>query len=180
MGILLSRCISRKKRSVVVMGSPGSGKTALISAMKKEQAPPEESKAIFSQHIITAKGYTLEIFDISGEKNHSQFWKFYTENSHIVVFVVDISSENKIIESKQVFETFYASSYCMQKENLVFILNKIESVPEEEREERIVKFHEEFGKIFGLTKRATERAYIPLQEKPSKTLSFICKHLRIK
>ncbi|KAI5187782.1 GTP-binding protein SAR1 [Nematocida homosporus] len=177
MGSVLSRCLNRKKRSVIIIGAADSGKTQLIQNMKKDKYMTEKTTSIYEQHLIRAKGYALDLFDLSGDPKHSQFWKFYTESSHLVVFVVDVSSKEKIVQSKEVFESFY-TSYCMQKENLIFILNKIEEGPQESRDEMISMFHDQFQGIFGVSKRLTHKMLVVNAAEPRKALTFICKSLK--
>ncbi|KAI5171625.1 hypothetical protein NEFER03_0947 [Nematocida sp. LUAm3] len=177
MGNIISRCINRKKRSIIFIGPPGSGKTSLIHSIKKEKSIAETSTNIYEQYLIRGKGYALDIFDLSGDPKHAQFWKFYTESSHLVLFVIDASTKTSILSSKQAFETFY-TSYCMQKENLVFLLNKMELAEESERDSLFSLFQTEFRSICGVSKRLITRTMIVDQNEPEKILSFICKSLK--
>lgn len=177
MGLAISKCLNRKKRSVIFIGPPGCGKTSLIKILKKDKTEVSGSTNLYEQSTVRGKGYALEIFDLSGDQKQAQFWKFYSENCHLVVFVVDISAPEKITASREVFKTFY-TSYCIHKESLVFLLNQQDLVPAEQLPERVKMFHEEFGSVFGTAKQAKLKV-LPTSSasERSKLLAFLCKSL---
>lgn len=178
MGAYISRCLHRKKRSVIFLGASGSGKSTIISRMQKKEDEAPKATSLYEQSVIRKKGYILDIYDLSGNCKHSQFWKFYTENSHLVVFVVDISNRERVVESKEVFEMFY-TSYGIKKDNLVFVLNKGDLLREEEKSRMIQHYHELFAEVVGVTKGLTDRMMVLAGPSgPRECLSYICKSLK--
>ncbi|KAI5190879.1 hypothetical protein NECID01_1174 [Nematocida sp. AWRm77] len=178
MGLVVSKCLNRKKRSVIFIGPPGCGKTSIIKLLKKDKTDTEGSTTLYEQSTVLGKGYALNIFDLSGDQKQSQFWKFYTENCHLVVFVVDISTEEKILTAKTAFKEFY-TSYCIHKESLVFLLNKKTELSEEKGAEHTQIFHREFESAFGMSKNLSLKAFeVDMSTERSKLLSFICRALQ--
>ncbi|OAG28823.1 hypothetical protein NEDG_00962 [Nematocida displodere] len=177
MGGIISKCINRKKRSVVFIGAAGSGKTSLILGFKGNQETSAGTVTIYEQSLIRGNGYTIDLFDLSGNQDHTQFWKFYTEHSHLVVFIVDISSKESVQQSKDVFEAFY-TSYAIQKDNIIFLLNKIDLVPEEARNELVSLFHSEFMSVVGMKKGNTQRVMTTSAGvRSQEVFKFVCKSI---
>ncbi|KAI5160565.1 GTP-binding protein SAR1 [Nematocida ausubeli] len=177
MGSAISKCLNREKRSAVFIGPKDSGKRDIIKILRKDKT--EEAINMYEQFTVRGKGYSTEIYAISEDQNHINFWKFYTQNCNLVVFVVNISEEKQIEESKNVFENFF-TSYGTNKESIAFMLcRKREGETEEksalEDQRNSLKFKEHFSTIAGLDKKLLEHNIIVNETTSrSKLLSFIC------
>ncbi|KAH9385210.1 uncharacterized protein NEMAJ01_0106 [Nematocida major] len=187
MGILISKCINRKQRSVVFIGTPGSGKKDIIKILRKDKKDTPASE-MYEQFTVRGGGYSTEVYDVSDEQKHINFWKFYTENCHLVVFVVNICTEANIMQAKEAFENFF-TSYGMNKESIVFLL-KTEPLPkeselseesrraaDEEAQRKTAAFVQAFASISGLDKKALSRNLLVSEAtKRSQIVSFVCKN----
>ncbi|KAI5191073.1 hypothetical protein NEMIN01_1342 [Nematocida minor] len=187
MGHFISKCLNRKKRSVVFLGAPGSGKNSIIKILRKEKnsSPPNNMYQEFTVH---GKGYAVDVYDVSEEEKHVNFWKFYFENCSLAIFVVNISDEAKIAQAKEVFENFF-TSYGLNKESILFLLNDgtIDQIKEEEDaapkrvdSSAMVRsfINEHFSAILGLNRKVLAKHMVVSSETTkNKLLSFICKNL---
>ncbi|OAG33231.1 hypothetical protein NEIG_02519 [Nematocida sp. ERTm5] len=179
MGSAISKCLNREKRSAVFIGAKDSGKKEIIKILRKDKT--DVISNMYEHFTVRGKGYSTEVYAISEDQNHVNFWKFYTQNCNLVVFVVNIASESLIEESKNVFENFF-TSYGTNKESIVFMLNgRREEETEEEKAEKnrqnILKFKEYFATISGLDKKILDHNMV-VDETTSRRnlLSFICKN----
>ncbi|KAI5180157.1 hypothetical protein NEOKW01_0486 [Nematocida sp. AWRm80] len=179
MGALISKCINRKKRSIVMIGPANCGKRELVLGMKGSKEEMDNSSDLYESLKIYKKGYAMEVFNLSEKQDLSQFWRFYADNCDLVVYVVDISTTEAITHSKAVFSAFY-TSYGMHKDNLIFILNKGSGLSEGVFSETLFFFQEQFGSLPGIDKKSlpSKTMGIASQLDQKKMLSFICKHLK--
>lgn len=189
MGLSISKCLNRKKRSVVFIGAPGSGKDSVIKILRKDKAESDRTDT-FEDFTVRGKGYATYVYNVSDDQKHARFWKFYTENCHLVVFVINISEEQKIVEAKEVFENFF-TSYGMNKESIVFLLNDPCAVPVNSAESSAAlvddsantrkmrnSFYAHFSMVSGLDRKVLSKNMVTNSTtRRKKIVSFICKHL---
>lgn len=190
MGQLISKCLNRKRRSVVFLGVPGSEKYHIIKLLRNNKEVFKN--CMYQEFTLRRKGYTIDAYDVSEDERHINFWKFYFENCYLAVFVINISDESRIAESKEVFEKFF-TSYGLSKEHIVFLLNdgtvgkespdenaEVSTEPMTNIPEMVNLFlNEYFVTIPGLSKKVLKNHMIVSSAtSQDKILSFICKNLR--
>jgi len=179
MGRYFSKCINREKRTMVFIGLSSSGKTSLVKSLRKDDASAEGATNLYEQVNIRKGGYNIEVFDLSGDQKHYIFWKFYTENCNLIIFVVDISNSENILKSKNVFEIFY-TSYLIKKSEIIFVLNKKDLVPSESLDEIKREFIAEFSSVPGMEKEDLDKKIIVTSAmlKEKTLFPFICTMLK--
>lgn len=151
MGSVLSRCIYRQRKYIILVGLSGSGKSTLLRAMKGalRDGPGEkqvERTHVFEESTIRHRGYTLSIFDVEGKMQLSQFWKYYTWNSDLILFAIDISDTNAITSSKTPFEQF-VNANISNGDKIIFLLNKVDLLGDDP--DRVEEAVGVFKKVFG-------------------------------
>lgn len=128
MGSVFSKCLYGSRKYLIFVGLSGTGKTAIINSLQgkrdgKSKLAASAKTHIFEETTVRTQGYTLNIFDVEGKSQLSQFWKYYTWNSDLIVFVVDMSSQDSILESRDPFEAFVNSNVANGRK-VIFLLNK--------------------------------------------------------
>lgn len=193
MGQFISKCLNRKRRSVVFLGAPGSEKSSIIKLLRNNK--DVFKNCMYQEFTLRRKGYTIDAYDVSEDERHINFWKFYFENCYLAVFVINISDESKIAESKDVFERFF-TSYGLNKEHILFLLTdgtvgkekpeengeNEQNTPEslQDTSEMVNLFlNEYFVTIPGLNKKVLGNYMVVSAEtSQDRILSYICKNLR--
>lgn len=104
----------------LIIGVDGAGKTTLLSTLQgdldKEHVP---SAGFTSVTFQTDKG-SATFFDLGGGPAFRNVWKEYYADAYGVIFVVDSSSENSVLQAANVLEASMTNKLMVKKPLLIF------------------------------------------------------------
>ena len=89
---------------ILILGLENAGKTTILKALAEEEAKETTPTQGFNIKTVVTQGFKLDIWDIGGQKTIRQYWKNYFDNTDVLVFVVDASDRNKLVEAGKELE----------------------------------------------------------------------------
>jgi len=126
---------AKTEYSVAVLGLDGSGKTTLTEQIKSKYSgipPPNPDKITptigLNVRRVDVGFIKLRLWDLSGESGMRKIWPNYYSEADGVIFVVDATNRDKLLEAKKVFDTIVSSGFLKTIPVLIF-LNKSSSPP---------------------------------------------------
>ena len=88
---------------IILLGEPGVGKSSLINVYNgdpfSENIPSSIQSSFISKRLtINEKIYDIQIWDTAGQERFRSINKIFIKDSHIVIFVYDITSRKSFLE----------------------------------------------------------------------------------
>ena len=87
-----------KDPNLLILGLDNAGKTTLLHNLSQEKVKNTEPTKGVNIKTIIQPGFTLNVWDIGGQKEIRQYWSAYYENADAIIFVVDGSDGERISE----------------------------------------------------------------------------------
>ncbi|CAL8998080.1 unnamed protein product, partial [Prunus brigantina] len=103
MGLLsIIRKIKRKEKEIriLMVGLDNSGKTTIVLRINGEDTSVVSPTLGFNIKTITYQKYTLNIWDVGGQKTIRSYWRNYFEQTDGLVWVVDSSDLRRLDDCK--------------------------------------------------------------------------------
>ncbi|KAK7367400.1 hypothetical protein VNO80_09412 [Phaseolus coccineus] len=103
MGLLsIIRKIKRKEKEmrILMVGLDNSGKTTIVLKINGEDTSVISPTLGFNIKTITYQKYTLNIWDVGGQKTIRSYWRNYFEQTDGLVWVVDSSDRRRLDDCK--------------------------------------------------------------------------------
>ncbi|CAN7101187.1 unnamed protein product [Brassica rapa subsp. narinosa] len=98
--LLPSKCISNLMICGVCSGLDNSGKTTIVLKMNGEDTSVISPTLGFNIKTIIYQKYTLNIWDVGGQKTIRSYWRNYFEQTDGLVWVVDSSDLRRLDDCK--------------------------------------------------------------------------------
>jgi len=124
---------SKTEYSVAILGLDDSGKTTLTEQIKSLYSglpPPNPDKITptigLNVRRVDVGFIKLRLWDLGGETGMRKIWPNYYSEADGVIFVVDATNREKLLEAKKVFEAVVDSGFLKKIPVLIF-LNKYPS-----------------------------------------------------
>lgn len=89
---------SQKEIKLLILGLDNAGKTTMLKLLTNEEAKNLSPTQGFNVKAITNENFKLNLWDIGGQDEIRQYWKYYYENASGIMFVVDSSDDERITE----------------------------------------------------------------------------------
>ena len=142
---------------IILLGESGVGKSALISVYNgdsfSENIPCNtQSSFIFKKVTIDNNNYNLQVWDTAGQEKFRSVNKIFIKDSHIVIFVYDITDRRSFLELK--FWINYVEELLGKNITIGIAANKIDlfdTVKENVSKEEGQKLAEEQKALFRQT-----------------------------
>jgi small GTP-binding protein len=93
-----------------VIGFENAGKTTILQKMKLSDLDPESNNSQLMQTVptigmsleeIKVKNVMIKVWDLSGQLKMRNTWKYYYETVNGIIFVVDSSNKEQIVEVRE-------------------------------------------------------------------------------
>ncbi|XP_068645196.1 ADP-ribosylation factor-like protein 2 isoform X2 [Aristolochia californica] len=123
MGLLsIIRKIKRKEKEmrILMVGLDNSGKTTIVLHINGEDTSVISPTLGFNIKTINYQRYTLNIWDIGGQKTIRSYWRNYFEQTDGLVWVVDSSDVRRLDDCRQELENLLKEERLSGASLLVF------------------------------------------------------------
>ncbi|EGC32132.1 hypothetical protein DICPUDRAFT_92653 [Dictyostelium purpureum] len=104
MGRILKRIFKGKEYRIIFCGLDFAGKSSLLYKMKFDLITTIDPTIGFNVEKIHRNKKKYKIWDLGGQYNLRQLWKYYFLNCNALVFVIDSSDRERIDEAKEEFD----------------------------------------------------------------------------
>ncbi|CAL1542659.1 unnamed protein product [Lymnaea stagnalis] len=109
----MGNCVSQLKKkkepnraiTLAIVGIDNAGKTTLSCVLAGEQIDPDIAPTVgFRNAKFINSNFDIILFDVGGGKNIRPIWKTYFGEVFGIMYVVDSSSRDRLLEAKEVFK----------------------------------------------------------------------------
>ncbi|EAL71586.1 ADP-ribosylation factor-related [Dictyostelium discoideum AX4] len=97
----MGNAIRKRPPVVIVLGLDDSGKTSVLYSLQKKNIDTVQPTEHSPLENIKIKQYKMMAWDLSGKDKVRNLWRHYFVGSDAVLFVIDSSNRDRLIESKQ-------------------------------------------------------------------------------
>jgi small GTP-binding protein len=114
---------------IILLGESGVGKSSLISVYNDDpfcenSLSNHQSSFISKKRNINANSYDIQVWDTAGQEKYRSDNKIYIKDSHIVIFVYDVTNRRSFSELK--FWTNYVEELLGEDITIGIAANKID------------------------------------------------------
>ena len=139
MGISFSMFFKKKLR-IIMVGLDNSGKTTILYKLKFNSKVETIPTIGFNIETVKYKNLELTVWDLGGQDKLRTLWKYYYENSDVLIFVIDSCDIERMKEANQELYKILVNESSMNFKCILFYWNKIDS----EKSLNVKKFYEYF------------------------------------
>lgn len=93
-------CGGQKEIKMVLIGLDLAGKTSVLNRLRFGEAGTTTPTIGFNYESLTYKNTTFDFWDTGGQDKLRNLWRHYYEEVDGVLFVVDLTDENRLSEAK--------------------------------------------------------------------------------
>lgn len=126
-----------KELRVLVLGLDNAGKTTLLKQLANEEATNISPTTGFNIKSVQTQGFTLNVWDIGGQRSIRPYWKNYYEHTNCLIYVVDSTDSKRLEETSLELEDLLKEDDLKEVPVLIFA-NK-QDVSTANRVEKIAK-----------------------------------------
>ncbi|XP_006000618.1 ADP-ribosylation factor-like protein 11 [Latimeria chalumnae] len=102
MGNPNSKYTHKKQARVLMMGLDNAGKSTLLYKLKHNKIVQTSPTVGFNvETLLTERHVSLSIWDVGGQDKLRPSWKYYTDDTDALIFVVDSTEEVKLLEAEK-------------------------------------------------------------------------------
>lgn len=126
MGLLsILKKVKAKEREVrlLVLGLDNAGKTTLLRRFMGESVDDVEPTLGFSIKTLRHRGYTLNVWDVGGQRTIRAYWRNYYEKTDGLLWVVDSSDRERLGDCRAALEDLLTQER-LAGASLVILANK--------------------------------------------------------
>ena len=129
--------------TIRIFGLDNGGKsTLLLNLINPREGNVAEITEDFNADVYIYKNTKINFWDISGKKDYRQYWCNYFHSSDGFIYVIDISSVNRLEESKQILKNLILSDEDNKSLPLLIYANKSDKLKKEIKSEEVYKLLE--------------------------------------
>ena len=111
---------SHKNVRIVMLGLDGAGKTSILYKLKLNEIITTIPTVGFNVEAIQYKNITMTIWDVGGQDKLRKLWSYYYEATCALIFVVDSSDTERLIEAREEMWSVLNDSEMDGKPILIF------------------------------------------------------------
>ena len=109
-----------KDPKLLILGLDNAGKTTLLHNITQEQVKTTEPTKGMNIKTIIQEGFTINVWDIGGQKEIRQYWSYYYDNVDALLYVVDSADEERIGECNDQLKILMKEDKLMKVPLLVY------------------------------------------------------------
>ncbi|KAG6977766.1 hypothetical protein JG688_00000028 [Phytophthora aleatoria] len=106
---------------LLIIGIDGAGKTTLLSTLQGDLDKEHVPSAGFTSATFQTDTGSATFYDLGGGPAFRNVWKEYYADVHGVIFVVDSSGENSVLQAANVLEESMANELMVNKPLLMYV-----------------------------------------------------------
>lgn len=135
--VLKKRQRKESQARVLVLGLDNAGKSSVIA--KALNAPQSEVHPTFGFQIesLQYNDLNLNIWDVGGQQSLRPYWHNYFEKTDFLVWVIDATALQRLQTCRKELHDVLGSQDRLTGAGLLILINKIDAVPQDERESRV-------------------------------------------
>ncbi|XP_065187578.1 ADP-ribosylation factor-like protein 3 [Sycon ciliatum] len=84
---------------ILLLGLDNAGKTTILKQLASEDVTQITPTQGFNIKSVKNSGFSLNVWDIGGQRHIRPYWKHYFDNTDCLVFVIDSSDKRRLNES---------------------------------------------------------------------------------
>lgn len=105
---------------LLILGLDNAGKTTILKNLSNEESKDISPTQGFNVKAIVNDTFRLNLWDIGGQDEIRQYWKYYFEKVSGLVFVVDSSDEERVCECNKELKILLTEQQLTNVPLLVF------------------------------------------------------------
>lgn len=113
---------------VLLLGLDNAGKTTIVRALLGEDTHTVSPTVGFVIHSVRRRGYTLNVWDVGGQRSLRPFWHNYFEKTDCLVWVIDAAAPERLDTCAD--ELRRALAEGAGSASLLVLVNKLDLVPD--------------------------------------------------
>merc|ERR1711862_1006754 len=109
-----------KEARLLMLGLDNAGKTTVLKKMASEDISQIQPTQGFNVKSVIHDGFSLNVWDIGGQKTIRQYWNHYFAASDALIYVIDSSDTRRLEESSQELKELLSNNSLQGIPLLVF------------------------------------------------------------
>lgn len=109
-----------KELRVLVLGLDNAGKTTLLRQLANEEVQNISPTTGFNIKSVQTSGFTLNVWDIGGQRSIRPYWKNYYEHTNCLIYVVDSTDTKRLQETSLELEDLLKEEDLKEVPVLIF------------------------------------------------------------
>ncbi|KAG1761341.1 ADP-ribosylation factor 1 [Suillus occidentalis] len=131
MGLVLSHIFSglftQQETRILMVGLDAAGKTTILFKLKLGEVVTTIPTIGFNVETLTHKKIQFTVWDVGGQERIRLLWHYYFNNAKGVIFVVDSSDRDRILEAKEELRMLMNNDEL--KDSLLLVLANKQDMP---------------------------------------------------
>ena len=103
-----------------MVGLDASGKTTILYKLKLGEIASTIPTIGFNVETVKYKNISFTVWDVGGQDKIRPLWRFYFQNTHGIIFVVDSNDRERIVEAREELMTMLAEDELREAVLLIF------------------------------------------------------------
>ncbi|VEU21292.1 DEKNAAC102671 [Brettanomyces naardenensis] len=125
LSIIRKQKLREKEVRVLMLGLDNSGKTTIVRSLLHKDIQEISPTMGFNIDTISYKGFNINVWDIGGQSSLRTFWFNYFERTDFLVWVLDASSLQRLVENFKEFDKVLREDRLAGC-GLLILINKID------------------------------------------------------
>ncbi|KAK9687097.1 ADP-ribosylation factor family [Popillia japonica] len=97
----LSKIFGKKQMRILMIGLDAAGKTTILYKLKLGEIVTTIPTIGFNVETVEYKNISFTVWDVGGQNKIRPLWRHYFENTNGIIFVVDSSDRDRIVEARK-------------------------------------------------------------------------------
>ncbi|KAK7208111.1 ADP-ribosylation factor family-domain-containing protein [Myxozyma melibiosi] len=121
-----------KEMRILMLGLDNAGKTSIVRALLGEDVRRVSPTLGFAIRTVPRGSYTLNIWDVGGQRSLRPFWRNYYEKTDALIWVVDASATGRLRDCRAELDAVVKDDR-LTGAGLLVLINKMDLLDEKER-----------------------------------------------
>ncbi|CAO2814870.1 unnamed protein product [Amaranthus hypochondriacus] len=117
---LVRRLLSKRHVKLLMIGLDSSGKTTILYKLKLGQVVRTMPTIGFNVETVEYNNLSFAVWDLGGQEKIRSLWKHYFQNTQGLIFVVDSSDRERIVEARNQLHRILTENELVNTAVLVF------------------------------------------------------------